>query len=170
MPAAPPPSRKSSSLRSAGPGVAIVAIDFSDASQNALRKAQEWAAARSADELVLLYVNDTMEQAVTDAMTPQLLEMSKQRHAEAEKNLAALVSELHRNGLKARSLICDGVPHDRIIKTALAENASLIVMGTHGRTRLAHLLIGSVAERVVREAPCPVLVVPISGRRTGKPP
>jgi universal stress protein A len=160
MSAAQPPSSKSSSLRFPGPGVVIVAIDFSDASQNACLKAREWAA-RSGDELLLLYVNDTMEQAITDAMTPQLLEVSRQRHGEAERHLAAVVSELARDGLKARSLICEGVPHDRIIKTAVSEKASLIVMGTHGRTRLAHLLIGSVAERVVREAPCPVLVVPI---------
>lgn len=167
MSAAGPPSSNSSALRVPGRGVVIVAVDFSDASQNARLKAQAWAA-RSGDELLLLYVNDTMEQAITDAMTPQLLELSRQRHAEAEKKLAALVSELSRDRLKARSLIREGVPHDRIIKTALEKKASLIVMGTHGRTRLAHLLIGSVAERVVREAPCPVLVVPFSTDRGAK--
>jgi hypothetical protein len=52
-----------------------------------------------------------------------------------------------------------GTPAEAIIDYAGATGTSLIVMGTHGRTGLAHLLIGSVAEQVVRTAPCPVLTV-----------
>jgi nucleotide-binding universal stress UspA family protein len=51
-----------------------------------------------------------------------------------------------------------GVPYRRIIDTAADESADLIVMGTHGRTGVQHWMLGSVAERVVRLAPCPVLV------------
>lgn len=54
----------------------------------------------------------------------------------------------------------NGPPAQRITETAQNEAADLIVMGTHGRTGLRHMLIGSVAERVVRHATCPVLVVP----------
>jgi universal stress protein A len=52
-----------------------------------------------------------------------------------------------------------GVPYQRILETAAAEQVDLIVMATHGRTVLAHLVLGSVAERVVRTAPCPVLTI-----------
>jgi nucleotide-binding universal stress UspA family protein len=142
----------------------LVAIDFSDASQAARRKAQEWTAL-SGDELLLLHVDDTMEQAVTDAMTTPLLQISRSRRAEAIQKLRKLESELGALGLKARSLVVAGVPYHSITTEARAAGASMIVLGTQGRTGLSHLLIGSVAERVVREAPCPVLVVPSPPRR-----
>jgi universal stress protein A len=52
-----------------------------------------------------------------------------------------------------------GVPYETILETAEAEKVDLIVMATHGRTGLSHLVLGSVAERIVRLAPCPVLTV-----------
>jgi nucleotide-binding universal stress UspA family protein len=55
--------------------------------------------------------------------------------------------------------ICTGVPHEEILKQADERNASLIVLGTHGRSGLDHILFGSTAERVVRQAKCPVLTV-----------
>jgi universal stress protein A len=53
----------------------------------------------------------------------------------------------------------DGVPAGEIVEAAAAERADMIVIGTHGRTGLGRFLLGSVAERVVRTAPCPVLTV-----------
>jgi len=53
-----------------------------------------------------------------------------------------------------------GTPYKRIVEKAQQEGADLIVMPTHGRTGLAHMLIGSVTERVLRRAPCPVLAIP----------
>jgi universal stress protein A len=61
-------------------------------------------------------------------------------------------------GLPGDSAIVEGAPFQMIIDTAKDNEADLIVMGTHGRTGLTHVLMGSVAERVVRMAPCPVLV------------
>jgi universal stress protein A len=58
-----------------------------------------------------------------------------------------------------------GTPYKRIVDKAAAEGVDMIVMSTHGRTGLAHMLIGSVTERVLRRAPCPVLAVP-APRRT----
>ena len=80
-------------------------------------------------------------------------------HAGAERELEATVEEVVHHGVKARSLLREGAPDEEIIAAAAAERASLIVVGTHGRTGLAHVLLGSVAERVVRAAPCPVLTV-----------
>ena len=58
-------------------------------------------------------------------------------------------------------IILFGEPFVEIIKTAKDKNIDLIVIGTHGRTGLAHMLIGSVAEKIVRKAPCPVLTIKI---------
>ena len=60
---------------------------------------------------------------------------------------------------RASSRVARGAPHAVIASTAHAEHFSLIVMGTHGRTGLVQVLLGSVAESIVRTAPCPVLVV-----------
>jgi nucleotide-binding universal stress UspA family protein len=65
-------------------------------------------------------------------------------------------------GIPIETHLTEGLPHERIIAVAEEVGAELIVMGTHGRTGLAHLLVGSVAERVVRASPIPVLTVPSS--------
>jgi universal stress protein A len=62
-------------------------------------------------------------------------------------------------GLQPELLVRVGIPFEQILTTATEKTASLIVMGTHGRSGLSHTVFGSVAERVVRLAPCPVLTV-----------
>jgi nucleotide-binding universal stress UspA family protein len=62
------------------------------------------------------------------------------------------------------TMVVRGVPFAEIIKTAKNKNADLIVIGTHGRTGIDHMLFGSTAEKVVRKAPCPVLTVRIAGK------
>jgi universal stress protein A len=61
-------------------------------------------------------------------------------------------------GVPVETLVLVGSPFSKIIDTAASQAADLIVMGTHGRTGIRHWMLGSVAERVVRLAPCPVLV------------
>jgi nucleotide-binding universal stress UspA family protein len=68
------------------------------------------------------------------------------------------LARVQQAGLQGDSVIVEGVPFQAIIDTARDSGADLIVMGTHGRTGLTHVLMGSVAEKVVRLAPCPVLV------------
>jgi nucleotide-binding universal stress UspA family protein len=62
-----------------------------------------------------------------------------------------------------------GVPFVEIIRTAKEKKADLIVIGTHGRTGIDHMLFGSTAEKVVRKAPCPVLTVRIAGKEFKMP-
>jgi nucleotide-binding universal stress UspA family protein len=75
-----------------------------------------------------------------------------------EQSMEASLKRLDDVGLQGEPIIVHGVPFQSIIDTAQDKAVDLIVMGTHGRTGLTHVLMGSVAERVVRMAPCPVLV------------
>lgn len=77
----------------------------------------------------------------------------------AREKLQARGDELRRQGIKASWRVESGVPYQEIVKVAAEESADMIVMGTHGRTGLDRLMLGSVAERVVRLAPCAVLTV-----------
>ncbi len=94
-----------------------------------------------------------------------------------EHHLAHLERELERRqqavetlGLRARRKVLVGVPADVIVAEAQADQADLIVVGTHGRTGLLHVLLGSVAEAVIRKASCPVLAVQVQREvKAGKP-
>ena len=80
-----------------------------------------------------------------------------ERQASAE--LDRMLPEAQQATIEVTRSVVVGSPFRKIIETAEAEHVDLIVMATHGRTGLSHLLIGSVAERVVRTAPCPVLTI-----------
>ncbi len=82
---------------------------------------------------------------------------------DATRQLDALVQELKGRGPGVRGELREGPTVDEILKAAQDTSADLIVIGTHGRTGLPHVLLGSVAERVVRHAPCPVLTVRSKG-------
>lgn len=77
----------------------------------------------------------------------------------AQERLEARAAALRQQGISARAVLRAGNPFQEIVETAAAEGAELIVMGTHGRGGLSRFLLGSVADRVVRTAPCPVLTV-----------
>ena len=77
----------------------------------------------------------------------------------ARKRLVALVVRARAAGAKATVTILEGSPAERIVHTARARRADLIVMGTRGRTGLSRFLLGSVASRVISMSPCPVLTV-----------
>src|SRR6266702_1271148 len=71
----------------------------------------------------------------------------------------ASLERVQRAGLQGDSLLVQGTPTQTIVDMAGEQRVDLILMGTHGRTGLAHVFLGSVAEHVVRQGPCPVLVV-----------
>jgi nucleotide-binding universal stress UspA family protein len=77
----------------------------------------------------------------------------------AEKNAKAVKESAQKDGVDVRAFVMTGRPADAIIETAKEQNADLIVVGSHGRTGLDKLLMGSVAERVLVLASCAVLVV-----------
>jgi nucleotide-binding universal stress UspA family protein len=78
--------------------------------------------------------------------------------AEIMQNMEACLARVTASGLEGDIVVVHGVPFHEILETAKTQKVDLIVVGTHGRTGLQHILLGSVAEKVVRLAPCPVLV------------
>src|SRR5262249_2468631 len=88
-----------------------------------------------------------------------------------QKELDKLVAKAKAAGARGRGLLLEGTAADAIVRTARSARADVIVMGTHGRTGLARLFMGSVAERVIGPAPCPVLTVrgKYRGRGAGPP-
>jgi nucleotide-binding universal stress UspA family protein len=79
--------------------------------------------------------------------------------SEAEQSLARYVEELAGRGLQIDTVVCEGYAATAIVEAAASRSVDLIVIGTHGLSGLKHLLLGSIAERVVQKAPCPVLTV-----------
>lgn len=80
-----------------------------------------------------------------------------QMETDTQQGIQTSLDRVHQKGLQGEMDIVHGVPFQTIIDIARDKNVDLIVMGTHGRTGLTHVLMGSVAEKVVRLAPCPVL-------------
>ena len=78
---------------------------------------------------------------------------------DAENRLEHVLPSAERQSFRARTFVKVGDPRQEIVDHAASEGVDLIVMGTHGRTGASHLFLGSVAEKVVRAAPCPVLTV-----------
>jgi len=79
--------------------------------------------------------------------------------AYAQRQLATLAVRAKKGGVRATVLLLEGVPHEQIARAARSKRADLVVLGTHGRTGLARMFLGSVASRVLSIAPCPVLTV-----------
>jgi nucleotide-binding universal stress UspA family protein len=78
---------------------------------------------------------------------------------DAESSMKRLMTKLEKAKVKAKSLLLRGTAHEQIVKAAKSKKADMIVIGTHGRTGLSKLFLGSVAGRVVSAASCPVLTV-----------
>ena len=78
---------------------------------------------------------------------------------DADTRLMGLASRCHTERIAVTSQVCGGQPAAAILQAAADRAVDLIVLGTHGRRGVAHLMLGSVAEQVVRSAPCPVLTV-----------
>ena len=137
----------------------VVPTDFSEHSLRALDYAVE-IAEKFGSALKIIYVIEPLLQAADVSWTSVDFEQLNQTHkASAEKQLAQLLEERLPEGMPADTEILSGKPFVEILKYAKRQNADLIVMATHGRGAIAHILMGSTAEKVVRKASCPVLTV-----------
>ena len=137
----------------------LVPFDFSEASVHALDLAKAMAERFSAAIDVLYVVPNPYVSDITRLSAPLPPDFLGALIREAEQGLTGAMSESDRERFKARLIVKVGDARSEILAHARAEAADLIVMGTHGRGGMAHLILGSVAERVIRTASCPVLTV-----------
>jgi len=131
----------------------LVATDFSDQASKALEWARSFADAFGA-KLVLLHVIDIFSLTETGYVMAgsDLLHLFREQAQQGMDGLKRLIPD-------AETFIREASPRPVIVDAALELNCQMIIMGTHGRSGLAHLLLGSVAEYVVRNSKVPVLTV-----------
>lgn len=137
--------------------------DFSEGSREALSYAETLARDYKAG-LVLLYVVPDVPAARWYVPPEAVSRMFDDLEKSAGQEMVKLQSEI--SGVKAvETRIAHGTAYEEIIRTAREVKADMIVIGTHGRRGVDHLIFGSTAERVVRDAPCPVVTVRIPEHR-----
>jgi nucleotide-binding universal stress UspA family protein len=136
----------------------LVPTDFSQPSTEALELAIEFAR-RFGAELRLFHSREMPAYVFPDAVMPASPVMFQELERTARVELARLEDQVRAQGVVVSSEAAMGMHDQEICRHAKDWGADLIIMGTHGRTGLRHVLLGSVAERVVRRAPCPVLTV-----------
>jgi nucleotide-binding universal stress UspA family protein len=132
-------------------------VDFSPASDNAFAYARELAAKLDA-RIELLHVFQLPIYALPDGAVMVGPDYTVRLTTELQAALVKLASVEKKVPVETHLL--EGLPYQEITRMASELHADLIVMGTHGRTGVKHLLLGSVAERVVRTSPVPVISVP----------
>ena len=137
--------------------------DYSKASAPAFRKAIELAKELHG-QLVLVHILSPVIVPVMGAEmympATTISEIDRAARGTALRHLKRLAARAKQVGVPTSTRLIEGVPvADRIVRTAKALRADVIVMGTHGRTGVTRLVLGSVASRVVATAPCPVLTV-----------
>ncbi len=136
-------------------------VDFSESADHALKYALTLAEMAGAG-LVLIHVVEAIFYPQSATLFEPLLgevDLTMKLQSAFEEQLQQRISELKAEYANVRGKTVTGNTFIEIIQAAREEGVDMIVMGTHGRTGLAHVLIGSVAEKVVRGAPCPVLTV-----------
>ena len=147
----------------------LYATDFSQGARAAMDHVVSLARDYQANLILFHVIQDI---SIAEWYIPSELSMAEMV-ADIEKNawqeMDKWASELSPHLKSLEKIIVRGVPFVEIIKTAREKNADLIIIGTHGRTGIDHMLFGSTAEKVVRKAPCPVLTVRIAGKEFKMP-
>lgn len=139
----------------------VAAIDFSETSQEALRTACALAVALGSRLHVFHATPDPLNEAWTvEAVGVDFRGIAEAWRTEAARRMADLALPVGLPAERVTRAVEVGVAHTAICDYAARHGADLIVLGTHGYGAVKHLLLGSVAERVVRHAPCPVVTVP----------
>jgi len=137
----------------------LVAVDFSDSSNNAFQLALSMAEKFGSHLVVLHVINEPID--LRGFYVPHIsYEKLEEEIAEGAEKMMESFSRQHIVGFTDfETMIVPGLPHEQILQQAEETGADLIVMGTHGRSGLDHVLFGSTAEKVVRKSKTPVLTV-----------
>jgi universal stress protein A len=146
-------------------GKILVPTDFSAHAQEAVRYAAELA--RTCDApLSIVHVYDVTPYVMPETVPLYDTLQLGQLREEFQKQLLPIQQQAMQAGVaRVDTQLLQGSPPGEIARFAAEHAYDLIVMGTHGRSGLAHLLLGSVTEKVVRKAPCPVLTIPLREKR-----
>jgi nucleotide-binding universal stress UspA family protein len=141
----------------------LVPTDFSEYSKYALNYAIAFAQNFKA-RIILIHITperemDSIRQVSTYLQPGKLEELLRRRESEDRRQLEEFIPPELKKGMEVETVHKVGMPFLEIIRTAKERGVDLIVIGTHGRSGLSHMLFGSVAENVVRQAPCPVLSI-----------
>ena len=134
----------------------LVPFDFSEHSKMALRYALEFAGQMDAAITLINVIEPPLVNPEAILFTPN----PDQIIHTAENTVTQFCQqEKFKPPVMRPTVVLSGTPCERIVETARIKKVDLIIIATHGRTGLAHFLLGSTAEKVIRHAPCPVLVV-----------
>ncbi|MFO0793308.1 MAG: universal stress protein [Candidatus Brocadiaceae bacterium] len=133
-------------------------VDYSVYSEKALHYAIEFAEKYRA-KLYLMHVLDIRVYDINDPDLYNVNIVDKETIEKLQARLLKCVSEETKGKIPVEAIVIQGVPFTEIITAARDYKIDMIVIGTHGRTGLSHAIMGSVAEKVVRKSPCPVLTV-----------
>jgi len=137
----------------------LVPQDFSEYSLHALKYAVTFAGLFNSELIVLHVVEPIVYPADFSFGQVSIPAMEEEIRKHSEEQLNELVTKEISADIKTNTLIRVGKPFIEIVDVAKSENADLIVISSHGRTGMDHVLFGSTADKVVRKAPCPVLTV-----------
>ena len=135
----------------------LVPIDFSSDADNALEMAISLAR-ELGSRITLLHVIHDVYVGVGEMAAALPTSYYEEIEAGVNNEIQTYLNKVVEAGLQGESIVVHGVPFQCILDSAETQNIDLIVMGTHGRTGLKHVLLGSVAEKVIRMATCPVMV------------
>lgn len=137
----------------------LVAIDFSENSESAFEYALTLAKQFNAELTIIHVINEPVDLRGFYVPHISFVELEKEIEEGAVKMMETFCNTKLGSFTNFKTALVTGIPYDEINAMARKIDASLIVLGTHGRTGLDHILFGSTAERVVRSADCPVLTV-----------
>ncbi|SEM18971.1 Nucleotide-binding universal stress protein, UspA family [Syntrophus gentianae] len=133
--------------------------DFSDVSMKAVNYVKQLKKAGT-KEVVVLHVIDERTLVVPDVFSGvDFMALENELRRIADEQCNKIVEQFQEVGLSAKFMVKKGIPFLDILKTAQEEDVSLIVIGSHGKSNLEEMLLGSVSEKVIRKAVRPVLVV-----------
>lgn len=143
----------------------LAPTDLSRASLRGVAYAAELARSQKA-ELILLFVEDVSAYVPGEIYGAGVVaSLLDEAHQQAEAGLRKLRDRYRAKGVRCRAVLASGQPSRTITETARKLRVDWIVLATHGRSGIPHALLGSVAERVVRSASCPVLTVRVKEKR-----
>jgi nucleotide-binding universal stress UspA family protein len=137
----------------------LVPTDFSAQSEHAWAAARSLARALGAEVLLVHVFVETPFYSESPWSMRRVAEVYESGRAWAEKALEEWAGQARAEGIAVRTALRTGTPHREIVALAAEEAVDLIVIGTHGRGGVDRALLGSVTDRVIRLAPCPVLAV-----------